>query len=152
MSCGLEVAAERARGIGGERANVSPFPLPLLATDFPPPACSCILLASKQSLTTDTFALEQDMEHRAPWWLFGYYGSPTAYSLWGLVASQLGDVQHEFLINSAGSRVSVADFVRAYFGFRHDFLGWTVLLLIAFVVAFRLIAIWALAYLNFQKR
>ena len=94
----------------------------------------------------------QEMETRAQWWIWAFYGSPTSYSLWGLVASQLGDVEDEFVIDTLGNRVSVADYIGQYFGFNHDFLGWAVLLLVAFIALFRLTAIWALSNISFQKR
>ncbi|KAK9811201.1 hypothetical protein WJX73_009709 [Symbiochloris irregularis] len=89
---------------------------------------------------------------RAPWWLWAIYASPTSWTLWGTVTSQLGDVEDEYLVDMNGNTVSVAQFVRDYFGFRHDWVGYTVLLLIAFIILFRVMAVWALCYLNFSKR
>ena len=95
---------------------------------------------------------QQVVNTRAPWWLWAIYASPTSWTLWGTVTSQLGDVENEFLIDMSGNQVSVAQFVRDFFGFRHDWVGYTVLLLIAFILFFRVTAVWALCYLNFSKR
>jgi len=46
----------------------------------------------------------------------------------------------------------VSVFVERYFGFHHSFLGYTVLLLVAAIVVFRLVALLALKKLNFQQR
>lgn len=94
----------------------------------------------------------QEVRQRAPWWIWANYLSPTFWTLWGVVSSQLGDVEEESLIDSSGASVSVASFVQQYFGFEHSMLGWCVLILFGFIIFFRLAAIWGLCYLNFQKR
>jgi hypothetical protein len=64
----------------------------------------------------------------------------------------LGDVTDEFVTMENGTRVSVASFIEGYFGYRWDFRGYCVLLLVIFIALFRITAIFALSRFNFQKR
>ncbi|EFJ27083.1 ATP-binding cassette transporter [Selaginella moellendorffii] len=56
------------------------------------------------------------------WWRWYYWASPAAWSLYGLLTSQLGDVTTP-LFRADGEETTVEGFLRSYFGFRHDFLG-----------------------------
>ena len=90
-----------------------------------------------------------------PGWLMWYTLSlnPVYYSLHGLISSQLGDVEDVYLTNNfSGSRESVADFIRGYFGYKHSFLGWDVLILFVFNMVFRAVIAVATKYLHWQKR
>ena len=97
------------------------------------------------------YVLGQEVKHRSPWWLWAVYGSPTHWTLWGAVSSQLGDFDSEFITDNSGVRVSVAEFVRSYFGFHHSWLGYSVLFLIGFILLFRVMSVWALCCLIFLK-
>jgi ABC-type multidrug transport system permease subunit len=87
-------------------------------------------------------------------WIWLYYLNPASYSLYGMVANQLGDVDTMMQLppGSVPAEVPVRVFVESYFGFKHSFFGWCALILIAFMVFFRLIALLALKRLNFQQR
>ena len=52
----------------------------------------------------------------------------------------------------AAEYVPVNAFVQSYFGFKHSFTGWTVLILIGFIFFFRAISLLALTKLNYQNR
>ncbi|MBA0602599.1 hypothetical protein Gorai_002774, partial [Gossypium raimondii] len=52
------------------------------------------------------------------WWRWYYWVCPISWSLYGLIASQYGDVQDKF-----GSGETVQHFVRNYFDFREEFVG-----------------------------
>ena len=58
------------------------------------------------------------------WWLWVYYLVPTAYSLYGLVASQYGDYEQYSVTNEDGVTQSVPQYLGSHFDFHHDFLGW----------------------------
>jgi hypothetical protein len=51
------------------------------------------------------------------------------------VTSQLGDVETLVAVPGQGE-VTVATFVRSYFGYRHSWLGYVVLMLCGFVAIF----------------
>ncbi|KAK1304719.1 putative pleiotropic drug resistance protein 2 [Acorus calamus] len=80
------------------------------------------------------------------WWRWFYWACPVAWTLYGLVASQFGDVK-----GLMESGETVEEFVRAYFGFRHDFLGVVAVMLIGFVVVFASVFAF-IKVLSFQKR
>lgn len=81
------------------------------------------------------------------WWRWYYYICPVAWTLYGLVVSQFGDVTEKLDTNQ-----TVEDFIRSYFGFRHDFMGFVALIVVGFVALFGFIFAFAIKTLNFQKR
>ncbi|KAK9815219.1 hypothetical protein WJX72_000157 [[Myrmecia] bisecta] len=85
------------------------------------------------------------------WWIWGFYLNPLSWSTYGLIGSQLGDVQST-LVTASERSVSVAQYVKDTFDFDHSFIGWTVLILVGFCLMFRLVTAAALKLLNFQTR
>ncbi|XP_073114916.1 ABC transporter G family member 36 [Elaeis guineensis] len=81
------------------------------------------------------------------WWRWYYWACPVSWTLYGLVASQFGDVQDKL-----DTGVVVADFVRSYFGFRHNFLGVVATVVVAFPVLFAFLFASSIKMLNFQRR
>ncbi len=47
---------------------------------------------------------------------------------------------------------TVGAFVQSYFGYKPGFVYWTALILLAYVAFFRLLAAFALRFINYQKR
>ncbi|KAK7284174.1 hypothetical protein RJT34_18915 [Clitoria ternatea] len=84
------------------------------------------------------------------WWRWYYWANPVAWTLYGLVTSQYGDIQHNIDFN--GKSTTVEDFLRSYFGFRHDFLGVVAAVLAGFAVTFALVFGIAIKKFNFQRR
>lgn len=56
------------------------------------------------------------------WWRWYYWICPVSYTLYGLVASQFGDIKEIFDSGESAGK-SVEHFVKDYFGYRQDFLG-----------------------------
>ncbi|PNX87539.1 pleiotropic drug resistance protein, partial [Trifolium pratense] len=84
------------------------------------------------------------------WWRWYSWINPVAWSLYGLVASQYGDVKHN--IDTNDGRQTVEGFVRNYFGFKHDFLGVVAVVNVAFPIAFALVFAISIKMFNFQRR
>ncbi|KAK4279541.1 hypothetical protein QN277_011309 [Acacia crassicarpa] len=85
------------------------------------------------------------------WWRWYYWASPVAWTLYGLVTSQVGD--KESLVEIPGGEpMSVKAFLDIQMGFKHDFLPIVALLHIAFVVIFLFVFAYGIRFLNFQKR
>ncbi|KAK7349157.1 hypothetical protein VNO77_06301 [Canavalia gladiata] len=82
------------------------------------------------------------------WWRWYYWACPVAWTIYGLVASQYGDVTD--LIKSENK--SVQEFIRSYFGIKHDFLGVCAIMVSGFAVLFVFIFALSVKVLNFQKR
>eukprot|EP00261_Vitis_vinifera_P037382 XP_019078625.1 PREDICTED: ABC transporter G family member 39 isoform X3 [Vitis vinifera] len=81
------------------------------------------------------------------WWRWYAWVCPVAWSLYGFAASQYGDVQTKM-----ESSETVAEYMRNYFGYRHDFLGVVCMVLIGFNVLFASVFAYSMKALNFQKR
>ncbi|GAB4842031.1 transcription factor [Ancistrocladus abbreviatus] len=82
------------------------------------------------------------------WWRWYYWICPVAWTLYGLVASQFGDVQHRL----SDQNETVQEYVRHYFGFKHDFLGAVAGVIVAFAVMFAFIFAYSIKAFNFQRR
>ncbi|VVB11045.1 unnamed protein product [Arabis nemorensis] len=84
------------------------------------------------------------------WWVWFYYLTPTSWSLNLFFSSQYGDIHEK--INAFGESTTVARFLEDYFGFHHDRLMITAIVIIAFPIAFASMFAFFVAKLNFQKR
>ncbi|XP_074275947.1 pleiotropic drug resistance protein 1-like [Silene latifolia] len=84
------------------------------------------------------------------WWRWYYYICPVSWTLYGLVASQFGDIQETLVDNP--ENVTVEEFIRNYFGFHHDFLGEVAAIVAGFAVLFAFIFAFSVKTFNFQKR
>ena len=90
------------------------------------------------------------MQQIPKWWVWLYYLTPTSWTLNVFFSSQYGDI-HE-TIDAFGESTTVARFLEYYFGFHHDRLVITAIVLIAFPVALASMFAFFVAKLNFQKR
>ncbi|KAJ9177235.1 hypothetical protein P3X46_012473 [Hevea brasiliensis] len=84
------------------------------------------------------------------WWIWFYYICPVAWTLRGIIISQLGDV--ESTIVGPGFEGSVKEFLKVNFGFESDMLGVSVVVLVGFCVIFFAIFAFSVKFLNFQRR
>ncbi|KAL7131981.1 hypothetical protein ABFS83_12G041400 [Erythranthe nasuta] len=82
------------------------------------------------------------------WWRWFHWANPVAWTLYGLVTSQFGDVSDELEI----TKQPVREFLTSYFGFRHDFIGVVAVMVAGFGVVFAFVFAFAVKALNFQKR
>ncbi|KAK1312432.1 putative pleiotropic drug resistance protein 7 [Acorus calamus] len=83
------------------------------------------------------------------WWRWYYWMSPVSWTLYGLVASQFGDITRSM---EDGDKETVEKFVRNYFGFKHDFLGVVAAVVVGFTVLFAFIFAISIKIFNFQRR
>ncbi|KAL3746635.1 hypothetical protein ACJRO7_015577 [Eucalyptus globulus] len=81
------------------------------------------------------------------WWRWYSWTCPIFWTLYGLVASQFGDVK-----DVLDSGETVEEFVRSYFGFRHDFLGVVAIVLVGLSLLSGFIFAFSTKAFNFQKR
>ncbi|KAH6816231.1 pleiotropic drug resistance 12 [Perilla frutescens var. frutescens] len=81
------------------------------------------------------------------WWRWYYYICPIAWTLYGLIASQFGDVQDVLETNE-----TVEEFIREYYGFRHDFVGYVAVIVAGIAVLFGFIFALSIRIFNFQTR
>ncbi|CAI0420702.1 unnamed protein product [Linum tenue] len=82
------------------------------------------------------------------WWRWNYWANPISWTLYGLIVSQYGDVT----TSMEGTGETVEDFLRSYFGFKHDFLGVVAAVMVGLVVVFAFFFAISIKCFNFQKR
>ncbi|CAH9132922.1 unnamed protein product [Cuscuta epithymum] len=83
------------------------------------------------------------------WWRWYFWACPVSWTLYGLIASQFGDL--EDIVVDAGN-LSVKNFLDSNFGFKHSFLGVIAAVMIAFPTMFAVTFAYAIKVFNFQKR
>ncbi|KAL7187490.1 hypothetical protein ACSBR1_037549 [Camellia fascicularis] len=81
------------------------------------------------------------------WWRWYYYICPVAWTLYGLVASQFGDIQ-----GTLDTGETVEEFVRNFFDFKHDFVGYVAIIIAGIAILFGFIFAYSIRVFNFQKR
>ncbi|XP_065870872.1 pleiotropic drug resistance protein 2-like isoform X2 [Euphorbia lathyris] len=86
------------------------------------------------------------------WWRWYYWASPTAWTIYGLITSQVGNIDDEIHIAGSPVPILVKDFLKEGFGFEYDFLGAVAAAHIAFVLLFMFVFAYGIKFLNFQKR
>ncbi|MCO5610340.1 hypothetical protein L7F22_064576 [Adiantum nelumboides] len=89
--------------------------------------------------------------HIPQWWRWYYWANPLAWSLYGLIGSQLSDVESNVEDPDAGP-TRVKDFLNRAFGFKHDFLGAVAGANLGFALLFLFVFAYGIKKLNFQKR
>ncbi|KAF8393289.1 hypothetical protein HHK36_021530 [Tetracentron sinense] len=81
------------------------------------------------------------------WWRWYYWVCPVSWTLYGLFAAQFGDIQEKL-----DTGETVEDFVRNYFGYRHDFLGVVAVVIVGISVLFGFTFAFSIKAFNFQRR
>ncbi|KAK8988613.1 hypothetical protein V6N11_029996 [Hibiscus sabdariffa] len=83
------------------------------------------------------------------WWRWYSWICPVSWTLYGLVISQFGDISE---VLEDGDGETVKEYIRSYYGFRHDFLGVVAAVVLGFDVLFGAIFTMAIKMFNFQRR
>ncbi|KAJ6827321.1 putative ABC transporter G family member 39 [Iris pallida] len=84
------------------------------------------------------------------WWRWYCWACPVAWTLYGLAASQFGD--YLVTVEDSDGQQNVQQFLKSFFGFRHDIMGWIACALVGFALLFAFVFSFAIKVLNFQKR
>ncbi|XP_074295026.1 ABC transporter G family member 31-like [Silene latifolia] len=84
------------------------------------------------------------------WWIWFNYIDPVAWTLQGLITSQLGDV--ESMIIEDKFRGTVKEFLKVYYDFGPGMIGISAAVLIGFCLLFCVAFMASIRYFNFQKR
>ncbi|XAR64952.1 Iron-chelate-transporting ATPase [Bertholletia excelsa] len=85
------------------------------------------------------------------WWRWYYWGCPAAWTIYGLVTSELGQKTDKIEVPGAGC-VPVKVFLEDFFGYKYDFLGVVSAVHIGWVLLFSFVFAYCIKYLNFQRR
>lgn len=81
------------------------------------------------------------------WWRWNYYICPVGWTLYGLVASQFGDIQRNL-----DTKETVEEFIRNFFDFKHNFVGYVAIIIAGIAVLFGFIFAYSIRVFNFHKR
>ncbi|KAL9247865.1 hypothetical protein vseg_021248 [Gypsophila vaccaria] len=86
------------------------------------------------------------------WWRWYYWANPIAWSLYGLLTSQYGDIDDPVKLSDGVHSVPLKLFLKDQFGYRHDFLVIAAVAVPGFCLIFILTFGFAIKVLNFQRR
>ncbi|KAJ4762881.1 ABC transporter G family member 36 [Rhynchospora pubera] len=81
------------------------------------------------------------------WWRWFYWTCPVSWTLYGLVASQFGDLEDEL-----DNGETIKEFIRSYFGFKESLIHGVAMVVVGFSVLFLLLFAYSIKRFNFQKR
>ncbi|XP_043723662.1 ABC transporter G family member 31-like [Telopea speciosissima] len=84
------------------------------------------------------------------WWIWFYYICPLAWTLRGIITSQLGDV--ETMLVAPGFEGTVKEYLNVSLGFKSGMIGVSVAVLIGFSFLFFVVYAVSVKVFNFQKR
>ncbi|XP_059665975.1 pleiotropic drug resistance protein 2-like [Cornus florida] len=85
------------------------------------------------------------------WWRWYYWGSPVAWTIYGLVTSQAGDKDEMVVVPEDGA-MQVKVYLEKYYGFKYDFLGAVAIAHVGWVLLFLFVFAYGIKFLNFQRR
>lgn len=75
---------------------------------------------------------------------------PTSWAINGMLTSQYGDIDQNITV--FGETKTISAFLQDYFGFHHDELYASAIVLLAFPFVFASLFACAIGHLNFQRR
>ncbi|KDP36995.1 hypothetical protein JCGZ_06051 [Jatropha curcas] len=81
------------------------------------------------------------------WWRWYYWANPIAWTLYGIIGSQFGDIK-----DILDGDQTVGEFVREYYGYKHDFVPVVAAVVLALTVGFAFIFGLSIKAFNFQRR
>ncbi|BFG38675.1 hypothetical protein CerSpe_249490 [Prunus speciosa] len=86
------------------------------------------------------------------WWRWYYWASPVAWTLYGLVTSQVGDKNADLVLPGYGITMPLKKFLKDDLGFEHDFLPAVAAAHVGWVLLFFFVFAYGIKFLNFQRR
>ncbi|PWA98468.1 pleiotropic drug resistance protein PDR/CDR [Artemisia annua] len=86
------------------------------------------------------------------WWRWYYWANPVAWSLYGLLTSQYGDVNEPIKLADGSHSVPLRQFLKDQFGYEHEFLGVAATAVVVFCLLFAVTFAFTMKSFNFQRR
>jgi ABC-type multidrug transport system ATPase subunit/ABC-type multidrug transport system permease subunit len=86
------------------------------------------------------------------WWVWYYWICPVAWTLYGLIITQFGDVTSDVYPTGGGNGMTVQAYLSETFGFHHKLLGLAVAMPVVFTILFASVFAFGIKFLNFQQR
>lgn len=86
------------------------------------------------------------------WWIWYYWICPVAWTVYGLIVSQYGDVTDTIRVPGVSPDPSIKSYIQTNFGYDPDFMGPVAVVLVGFTVFFAFMFAYCIKTLNFQTR
>ncbi|XP_034695525.1 ABC transporter G family member 42-like [Vitis riparia] len=86
------------------------------------------------------------------WWVWYYWICPVAWTVYGLIVSQYGDMEETINVAGIEPSPSIKWYVESHFGYDLDFMGAVAGILVGFAVFFAFLFGVCIQKLNFQRR
>ncbi|KAJ6348196.1 hypothetical protein OIU76_004634 [Salix suchowensis] len=86
------------------------------------------------------------------WWVWYYWICPVAWTVYGLIVSQYGDVQDTIKVPGYEYNPQIKFYIQDHFGYDPDFMGPVAVVLVGFTVFFAFLFAFCIRTLNFQAR
>ncbi|KNA07725.1 hypothetical protein SOVF_169190 [Spinacia oleracea] len=86
------------------------------------------------------------------WWRWFYWASPLSLTLYGLVTSQVGDIDSTLVVPGASHNIPVKVFLKDYFGYDYESLPFIVVAHLCWVMFFVFGFAYGMKFINYQKR
>ncbi|KAL9150125.1 hypothetical protein ABFS82_12G149200 [Erythranthe guttata] len=85
------------------------------------------------------------------WWRWYYWGTPVAWTIYGMVVSQIGELTSQVEVPGVGF-MTVKSYLKENLGFEHHFLPIIGIMHLVFILLFGTVFTLGIRYLNFQRR
>ncbi|ONK80620.1 uncharacterized protein A4U43_C01F19870 [Asparagus officinalis] len=85
------------------------------------------------------------------WWIWYYWICPTAWTVYGLIVSQYGDLEDVIMVSGQPNQ-TIKFYVKDHFGYDTNLMGAVAVVLVGFAVFFALMFAFCIKKLNFQHR
>ncbi|XXG48128.1 hypothetical protein AAC387_Pa02g2653 [Persea americana] len=85
------------------------------------------------------------------WWIWYYWICPLAWTVYGLIVSQYGDLEDVIQVPGDNNQ-SIKSYVENHYGYNSDFMGPVAAVLVGFTVFFASMFAYCIKVLNFQQR
>ncbi len=102
--------------------------------------------------STLTFNYPMNFQRIPNWWTWYYYLCPVAWTVYGLIVTQYGDIEDSIKVPGIVPDPSIKWYVENHFGYNLNFMGPTAAILVMFAVFFALMFAVCIKRLNFQNR
>ncbi|KAG2268363.1 hypothetical protein Bca52824_062918 [Brassica carinata] len=86
------------------------------------------------------------------WWIWYYWICPVAWTIYGLITSQYGDIETPIAFPGGPPNLTVKQYLKDQYGFESSFMGPVAAVLVIFPVFFAFVFAFCIKTLNFQTR
>ncbi|GAB4850286.1 transcription factor [Ancistrocladus abbreviatus] len=86
------------------------------------------------------------------WWVWYYWICPVAWTVYGLIVSQYGDLTSTIKVQGVTPDPTIKSYIHNHFGYNPDFMAPVAIVLVCFAVLFAFLFAYCIKTLNFQTR